>query len=76
MFLDELDLPITSNIKCAVYLLASKIITEKAKWNVGIFWSRGEMATMGNHSDDDQDYTIQLHGNKEWIVDHQVYHAD
>jgi hypothetical protein len=71
VFLDELELPITLNIKYAIYLLASKIITEKANWNVGIFWSRGEMATLGNHFDDDEVYTIQLHGNKEWIVDHQ-----
>lgn len=70
-FQDKADLPIDSNLKIALYLLASKIIIGKANWNVGIFWSRGKMATLGNHFDDDEVYTIQLCGSKEWILDCQ-----
>jgi Cupin superfamily protein len=38
-------------------------------WAAELFWSQDENATLGIHVDNDDVYTVQLHGVKHWQVD-------
>lgn len=71
LFLNELDLPIDKQLKKILYKIASKLIKNKMNWNIGIFWSSQNNASLGSHFDDDEVYTIQLFGKKEWTIDEQ-----
>ena len=68
-FSDNLDLPLTSNLKSLLFEIASAVINEPINWNVGLFWSEEKGASLGSHFDDDEVYTIQIFGEKEWIAD-------
>jgi hypothetical protein len=68
-FLVNLDLPLPLHLKSLLFRIASEIVTKPTNWNVGLFWSEEKGSSLGSHFDDDEVYTIQILGEKEWLVD-------
>jgi hypothetical protein len=68
-FVCELDLPLNLQLKNLLYSIASIIVTKPTNWNVGLFWCEEKGASLGSHFDDDEVYTIQVIGEKEWVID-------
>lgn len=69
-FFKTSKLPLPYWAKYIQYHILSRMYHESAfGWGIELFWSPRRNASLGEHFDNDDVYTIQIYGTKRWVID-------